>query len=272
MNRILAGLLAVVTLVATSGCVQTNRPPPSEETRAQFRRVGVRIQSGPESINQAKPVTGWAAGAGAGLLRGVVNIPTYFLKGAILYSLDAIIIGSLLMVAWLPFSILGGALTAEDAAATRAALTDLHQAVVSMRPAEAVQSEFVRLAEDEARVPICVVHDPDGRRGVDTLIELTLTVGLDGESWMRTAWTVNPERSLKATLHARTLRTRDGTVLDERDVAWNFGQLSFVEWGKKGAAVFRANLSRALPELARRCMEEIFMLYKPVPIPAMALR
>lgn len=287
------GLLSVLVVVLGTGCAIAPEkakhlaplpPPPSEELRARFGTIGVTTARLFNKAEYQKPVgkgAGAAIGAGQGFAGSVLG---GMYAGAQTADPFGFALGTALGIALAPVvAVVGGikgAVEGVPAEEAKKAEEALNAALAGKMIEENLRDEVVRLAERETgrklhRLDAAAdgTSPKDGAEGLsplprrfDTLLEVGspgLTLAGEGK--------INPPLTLVLKVRTRLVRAKDGSELYAHTLAYAGGHYRYTEWGEGNAALFRAEIDRAVEALVSKIVEEVFLLYWPAPkVPAPA--
>ncbi len=260
------GMLIVMALAlaaSVAGCavqplMGPPQPPPSEEVRAAFGRMGIRAAAADCPFGFQPPARGWCDGALRGAWLGTKHCLFAAAAGA---SGGGDPLGT---AAWVgaclalsPVAALAGGIYGGIAAPDPEDVDGAEAALKSAFGDMEIQEDFRILVLQEAKAEtsenLSLCAGPED--AFDTLLELgVLDVRLQGE------WGVNPSQTLVVLVGARVLRAADGEPLHSMKLAYGGPSLDFLQWGAGEAAAFRTEVRRAIEECAARIVEDLFLL------------
>jgi hypothetical protein len=259
MMRGVSVLLAVAASAA--GCKTVEHP--SQATRDEFGDMAVVVSRDP-TPPISRPTTGWLAGVGAGVVRGVGAVVVFAGYGAAVTApagaAPIVVVagagaGAATGVVYAPVSVVNGG-------ATAASGDDVDKAEIVIRPmaddpklADAFAAHFV----EDARTLV-------GREFVSvdratTRVELRLLSIGGGKTW---DWiTLNRPFEIVVEASVRVVRAADGRTLWERtettpDSPETATARTYVDWAADGGELLRREIDLALGRLAWRFARAVF--------------
>jgi hypothetical protein len=272
-------------LLLTSACgiqpvEMMERPAvPTEALRANLGTIALVTPRSEPYLECRDPVTGAFQGGLLGLGRGIVV--TFYLMamgaggGGGLASVVGIAAGVAMGAAYTPFSILGGATTAESAAVLTRAHEILFYTLLETRLQERLRGAILETARREAGRELRPLElDPDAAEepatyarlagtGVETVLEARV-LGISTSSPVG-AFTANGEVVVGMSLRTRLIRVVDGCVLHQQDlvVADPLKQHPLAAWTADSGAPLKRQLQSACDYAAERIVEDLFLLVAP---------
>lgn len=256
-------------LILQLGCAWSGElpPPPSEELRTHLGTIGVvSVQFMPE-VEILTPARGWVRGGARGALdyTGQLLDMTGPQAGVIACALS-------------PFSALAGFIAgarkappAAEVEMTEEKLSKYVHASIEMQ--EKMRAQLLQVAKAQTHYAFVVLEDqgpatPNERfgydsladRGIDTVIEIgVVNFGLKGRRFE-----INPLLKFFMTLRTRLIRIADGKVVYDATLRYESVEYhKFVVWAANEAQVFKDEFGPCYPTLAKKIVEEVFLLYLP---------
>jgi len=261
--RLVAAHAAIVALAACA------TQPPSSAERAAFGDVAVEVLAAPPSVTWSRPVTGWAAGAGMGAVRGagaVVVFPFYALdaaskggggggEGGGLSGVVAIVGGVAAGVVWAPVSVVGGAVTAPSPETIDTAEPVIRRVLDDPGLWETLG---LRFGEASRRFAGRDLVEP---ARATTVLEVRLAAIERGSAW--NWWTFDRPFEVVVKATVRVVRRADGDVVwqdtrESKQAGVKEVVHTYAEWAKDDGAVLRSEIDSAICSLARRFAYSIF--------------
>ena len=281
MRKLVATTLAISLVLVSSGCATRLHTPAQvslpqllkPEHRASIRTVGVMWVDGPGDVATG----GYSSGKGKGAAKGAGH--------AVLGYLGALSEGGgcdggwgcglfyVLAIALVPFVAVGGAVAGAATTVSKknlknmeAYLADASSAEGPMRehvierlvayPPEGLDLELVALDQTpEAGETGATDYQDLAGRGIDTVLELSaMHVIGTGEGG-------NPPAQWKIGVGAALVSTRDGSTLHGGSWVYTSGVRNLRKWVRNDLVMLREEIDRACGDLAKKVVDELFLLY-----------
>jgi hypothetical protein len=278
MELLMRRLITVVLIVAISACstVQTVPPAPAEVC-AQPGLWAVVARPGAEAGDPPVPLSGGsaaAAGAKAGALGSLktgAGLAGEMLSGhssGDFAGLEVLLAGAILAagVVIAPVAALVGAGVgagvAHPDAAIAAAQKDMAAALDAARPADAIRTSVIVLADQRARRRL---YDCGGLATTDACqqqspesiaVVLSMTVSAP---YFEVEGAITPDLRLLLSADAEVVGTSDAGAVYRRGWIYRGRQYSYFELAADDAAVFRAELKRATDALASKVVDDLLI-------------
>jgi hypothetical protein len=265
----IAVICAAILFISQQGCVsKAVMPPPLTQSMLNGKRIGVVIQRAPEGEGFKRPeegvLYGMGRGAGLGLIFvGPATIPCIVSAP----SICGLIVGSLSVVG----AIAGGAI-AGDVVSQSASTWDKAEAIFRAHLSE---QNFDHLLEERlttyATETGCSFEPINGtvasagkpidyeslsRKGIGVVLELSeITIQLQAAGLP----TVNSPLRFFTSVRAKVIRTNDGTLLDNRIVIDDMGEIRPLDdWMLNNGIAFREQVSLAAKRTAEMIVNDLF--------------
>jgi len=261
--RLPGALPLVAAALLAAGCRTAWPAPPSDEARARFGRMALRLPPGTET-DLGRPVTGWAAGLGFGTVRGAGGIVVFPVVGVavtggptagILAPIGGVL-GLAAGIGYFPVSVVAGAATAADGDEVDEAEAVLRPVVEDPALAAALADRF----SSDAWLHTGLQFGPEA--DAETVVELRLESVGGGMTWNLV--TVDRAFEVRVVASARVVRCDDGRALWEAVRVDSGGareptRRRFVEWAEFDGAEMREEIDAALRRLASGLSWSIFV-------------
>lgn len=263
-TKIAAVVFATVLAISQQGCASKPvRSPLANQSGLSGTKVGVVIKRAPEGTSLKTPEKGVTGSMGRGAAAGAELGILGFQCG----------IGAIICVpVGLALGMAGGAVYGAGAASEKGSTWDDAEAIFQSHLKELnfdhlLEERLITFAHQSGYVfqSISSTKTPDdtstnygslANEGIGFVLELSeTTIQLQAANAM-----INPPRRFFTSVHAKVFRTNDGTLLDDRIITDDKGDiLSLDEWMLHNGLAFRQQVSIAAGRTTETILAELFL-------------